>query len=369
MIIKDANVFGEDCKFNKRDIYIENDLITLSTSDNEIVDATDLYAIPGLIDVHIHGSVGYDFCDATQKAIKSMANYLGKNGITAFCPTSMTLSEKILEKVYLNAGKYKNEEGSLVCGINMEGPFVSEAKKGAQNGAYLQNPSIELFDRLNDISNNLVKLVTLAPELENAMEFINNVKNRVSISLGHTTADYNTAIKAFENGADHVTHLYNAMLPFSHREPALIGAACDSKAMVELISDGVHVHPSVIRTTYKMFTDDNIILISDSMMAAGMEDGKYELGGQEVNVNGNKATLADGTIAGSVTNLMKCMKKAISFGVSIESAVKSATINPAKSIHEDKTMGSISIGKLANIVLLDKNLNIKSVYIKGRKFS
>jgi len=368
MVIKNANVFGKDCKFNKREIYIENDLIVQSATDNEIIDATDLYAIPGLIDIHIHGSAGHDFCDATQEAIKSMANYLGKNGITAFCPTSMTLSEERLEKIYLNASKYKNENGALVCGINMEGPFVSEAKKGAQNGAYLQNPSIELFDRLNDISNNLVKLVTLAPELNNSMEFISNVKNRVSISLGHTTADYNTAMKAFEKGADHVTHLYNAMLPFSHREPALIGAARDSNAFVELISDGVHVHPSVVRATYKMFTDDNVVLISDNMMAAGMQDGKYELGKQEVTVHGNRATLADGTIAGSVTNLMKCMKAAISFGVSIESAIKSATINPAKSIHEDKTMGSISVGKLANIVLLDKGLNIKSVYIKGKKF-
>lgn len=369
MIIKNANVFGEDYKFNKRDINIENDLIVDSASDNEIVDATDLYAIPGLIDVHIHGSVGYDFCDATQEAIKSMANYLAKNGITAFCPTSMTLSDERLEKIYLNASKYKNEEGSIVCGINMEGPFVSEAKKGAQNGAYLQNPSVELFDRLNDISNNLVKLVTLAPELDGAMEFIENVKNRVSVSLGHTTADYNIAMKAFEKGADHVTHLYNAMLPFSHRDPAVVGASRDNSAMVELISDGVHIHPSVVRATYKMFTDDNIVLISDSMMAAGMEDGKYELGGQEVNVKGNKATLVDGTIAGSVTNLMKCMKKAISFGISLESAIKTATINPAKSIHEDNIMGSISVGKLANIVLLDKDLNIKSVYIKGKKFA
>lgn len=369
MIIKNANVFGEDYKFNKRDINIENDLIVDSASDSEIVDATDLYAIPGLIDVHIHGSVGYDFCDATQEAIKSMANYLGKNGITAFCPTSMTLSDERLEKIYLNASKYKNEEGSIVCGINMEGPFVSEAKKGAQNGAYLQNASVELFDRLNDISNNLVKLVTLAPELDGAMEFIENIKNRVSVSLGHTTADYNTALKAFEKGASHVTHLYNAMLPFSHRDPAVIGAARDSGAMVELISDGVHIHPSVVRATYKMFTDDNIILISDSMMAAGMEDGKYELGGQEVNVHGNKATLVDGTIAGSVTNLMKCMKKAVSFGISLESAIKTATINPAKSINEHKVMGSISIGKFANIVLLDKDLNIKSVYIKGKKFA
>lgn len=368
MIIKNANVFGEDCMFHKSDIFIDNEMISDSTSDNTEVDAADMYAIPGLIDVHIHGSVGHDFCDGTKEALDAMSNYLGKNGITAFCPTSMTLPEDRLLNIYLNAGKYKNENGSIVCGINMEGPFVSQEKKGAQNGAYIQNPNIELFDHLNDISNNMVKLVSIAPEEKNAMEFIKNVKNRVVISIAHTTADYNTAMEAFKNGSSHVTHLYNAMLPFTHRAPGVVGAAADSDAMVELICDGVHIHSSVIRATYKMFSDNNIVLISDSMMAAGMEDGEYELGGQAVTVRGNKATLADGTVAGSVTNLMKCMKTAVSFGIPLESAIKTATINPAKSISEDKIMGSISKGKLANIVLLDKDLNIKAVYIKGKKF-
>lgn len=368
MLIKNANVFGEDCLFTKRDIFIEDELIADSSSDDTILDAADLYAIPGLIDIHIHGCVGHDFCEGTQEAIKAMADYLGKNGITSFVPASMTLPEDRLLQIYLNASKYKNETGSILYGINMEGPFLSEAKKGAQNGEYLINPDLSLFDHLNDISNNMIKLVSIAPELPNATEFMNKVKNRVVISVAHTTSDYNKAKKAFENGATHVTHLYNAMLPFGHREPGVVGAAFDSDCTVELISDGVHVHPLTVRVTFKLFSDDRVVLVSDNMMASGMEDGKYELGGQDVFVSGDKATLTDGTVAGSVTNLMKCMKKAVSFGIPLESAIKAATINPAKVIKEDKVIGSIAVGKLANIVLLDKELNIKSVFIKGKKF-
>lgn len=368
MIIKNANVFGEDGFFRKRDILIKDELIVDDYSDSDIIDATDLYAIPGLIDIHIHGSVGHDFCEGTKEAIEAMSNYLGKNGITSFVAASMTLPEDRLLSIYLNAGKYKNETGSILCGINMEGPFFSEAKKGAQNGEYLQNPSVDLFDHLNDISNNMIKLVSIAPELPNSMEFISNVKNRVVVSVAHTTANYDIAKEAFKNGASHVTHLYNAMLPFAHRDPGVVGAALDSNCTVELISDGVHIHESMVRATFKMFTDNRVVLVSDSMMAAGMEDGSYELGGQPVTVKGNRATLNDGTVAGSVTNLMKCMKTAVSFGIPLESAVKAATINPAKVIKEDETIGSIKAGKLANIVLLDKELNLKSVIIKGNKF-
>lgn len=368
MIIKNANVFCEDYLFHKKDITIQNELIADSSSDNNVIDATDLYAIPGLIDIHIHGSVGYDFCDGTDEAIDAISKYLGENGITSFVPASMTLAEDKLMSIYSNAGKYNNEKGSIFCGINMEGPFLSQEKKGAQNGAYIQNPNTELFKRLNSASNNMVKLVSLAPEFNNSMEFLKDVKNYAVISIAHTTADYDTSLEAFKNGASHVTHLYNAMMPFSHRNPGVVGAACDSGCTVELICDGVHIHPSVVRATYKMFSDDKIVLVSDSMMAAGMVDGAYELGGQAVTVHGNKATLADGTVAGSVTNLMKCMRTAVSFGITLESAVKSATINPAKVIKEDKNIGSITIGKQANIVLLNKDLSINAVFIKGKKF-
>lgn len=368
MIIKNANVFCEDYLFHKKDITVQNELIADTSSDDNIIDATDLYAIPGLVDIHIHGSVGYDFCDGTDEAIDAISKYLGQNGITSFVPASMTLSEDKLMSIYLNAGKYHNEKGSIFCGINMEGPFLSQEKKGAQNGAYIQDPNVELFNRLNKASNNMVKLVSLAPEFKNSMEFLKNVKDSAVISIAHTTADYDTTLEAFKSGASHVTHLYNAMMPFSHRNPGVVGAACDSGCTVELICDGVHIHPSVVRATYKMFSDDKVVLVSDSMMAAGMVDGAYELGGQAVTVRGNKATLVDGTVAGSVTNLMKCMRTAVSFNIPLESAVKSATINPARVVKEDKNIGSIVTGKQANIVLLNKDLSINTVFIKGKKF-
>ncbi len=368
MIIKNANVFCDNYLFSKKDIYIEGELISTSCNDETIVDASDLYAIPGLIDIHIHGSVGHDFCDGTQEAICAMADYLAKNGVTSFVPASMTLSEEQLTQIYSNAGKYTGEKGSMLLGINMEGPFICSEKKGAQNGKYIKEPDINMFNNLNSISNNKIKLVSIAPEVNNALEFISAIKDNVAVSIAHTNSNYDIAKHAFEIGAKHVTHLYNAMPPLSHRSPGVIGASADSNCTVELICDGVHIHESVVRATYKLFTDERVVLVSDSMMAAGMSDGTYELGGQPVTVKGNKATLSDGTVAGSVTNLMKCMLKAIEFGIPIESAIKSATANPAKVIGEFDKIGSITSGKYANIVLLDKNFNIKSVFIKGKQY-
>jgi len=212
----------------------------------------------------------------------------------------------------------------------------------------------------------MIKILSIAPELEGALETIEKLKEEVVLSLAHTSAKYSQAMEAFQKGASHVTHLYNAMLPFSHREPGLIGAAFDTPdCKVELISDGIHVSPTVVRATFKMFGKDRIILISDSMRATGLENGEYTLGDLAVTVRDNKATLHDGTIAGSATNLMDCMKKAVSFGVSLEDAVTCATINPAKQTGIYDKVGSISPGKYANLVLLDKNLNIVTVILKG----
>ena len=215
----------------------------------------------------------------------------------------------------------------------------------------------------------MIKLVHIAPENEGAMEFIEEMKDDVVISIAHTVADYDTAAKALELGASHVTHLYNAMPPFSHRAPGVIGAARDDeKCHVELICDGVHIHPSVVRATFAMFGRDRVILISDSMRATGLTDGQYTLGGQDVFVKGPLATLADGTIAGSATNLMGCLKVAVQkMGIPLEDAVGCATANPAKEIGIYDRCGSISEGKDADFVLLDADLNVKAVYVNGKK--
>ncbi|MHB8130345.1 MAG: N-acetylglucosamine-6-phosphate deacetylase [Mobilitalea sp.] len=372
MRIINANVFREEGIFKIEDINMTKDRITDScSSDDDVIDATGLYAIPGLTDLHFHGCAGYDFCDGTHEAFDAIANYEASNGITTICPATMTLPEEVLTTICKSVSTYKNNHGSSLCGINMEGPYLSVEKKGAQNEAFLRKPDLGMFHRLNDLTGNLFKLVSIAPEEEGALDFISALSTDKVISLAHTTADYKVAKEAFRRGARQVTHLYNAMLPFNHREPGVIGAACDAPdCMVELICDGIHIHPSVVRATLKMFGEDRVIFISDSIMATGFPDGHYSLGGQEVQVVGKKATLLHGdAIAGSVTNLMECLRIAVKeMGIPLETAIKAAAINPAKAIGIDADYGSITVGKIANIVLLDQNLDIKSVIMNGKIF-
>lgn len=372
MIIKNANVYNEDGSFLKKDIFIEGEMIAdnASVADQEVLDGEGLYLIPGLTDIHFHGCVGYDFCDGTPEAVRSIAMYQAKNGVTTIAPATMTLDDERLTRIFKNVGDYNNESGAILAGINMEGPYLSYAKKGAQNPMYLRRPDVEHFHKMQSLSKGLIKLMAIAPEEEGAMECIEALKDEVVISLAHTTADYDLAMEAYEKGASHLTHMYNAMPAFSHRSPGVIGAALDSAHVhVELICDGVHVAPSVIRASFKMFGDERIILVSDSMMAAGLEDGQYALGGQDVTVVGNKATLADGTIAGSVTNLLQCVRTAVSFGIPLASAIKCAAVNPAKKIGIFDRYGSITPGKYANLVLLNQELEIVKVLIKGKEFA
>ena len=378
MIIRNALVYGEDKTFSRLDIRIEEDVFTeicpsLAPSENEsVLDADGLYAIPGLIDIHFHGCMGHDFCDGTVEAIDAITRYEASCGVTSVCPATMTVSPESLAQV-MDAARTYNEsparpgQASLV-GINMEGPFISEAKKGAQAAEHIRLCDEALFCSLQERSSGLIKLVDIAPENEGAMEFIDALHDKVTISLAHTTADYPTAKEAYDRGARHATHLYNAMPPFTHRAPGVIGAAFDSPhCRAELICDGVHIHPSVVRATFQLFGDDRMILISDSMRAAGMEDGQYTLGGQDVAVKGKYATLvSDGALAGSVTNLMDCMRTAVKeMQIPLESAIACATMNPAKAIGIYDRYGSISTGKIANLVLLDQDLNLRQVIIHG----
>lgn len=366
MIIKNALVFGEDYSFAQSDLCLDADVITANPS-GETFDATGLYAIPGLTDIHFHGCVGYDFCDGTDEAISAIAAYEAKNGITQICPATMTLPEETLLAISATAKAYKNTSGAALVGINMEGPFLSYEKKGAQNGAYLRAPDLALYRRLQEASGNLFKLVAIAPETPGAQDFIRTTKDEVVLSIAHTTADYDLAKCAIAAGASHVTHCYNAMQPFSHRAPGVIGAASEDRLEAELICDGVHIHPSAVRATFRLFGDDKVILISDSMMATGLDDGEYALGGQAVTVRGNRATLHDGTIAGSATNLMDCVRVAVrDMQIPLTTAIKCAAVNSAKSIGIDDRYGSLSVGKTANLVLLDANLKIHTVFLNGK---
>lgn len=369
MIIKNVKIFKENKTFDEGDIFISGGLFSDSSDDGIVIDGKGAYAIPGLVDIHFHGCDGYDFCDATPEALKAIAEYEAKNGITSILPASMTLSVDELIKVMNNARDFKDTDGARLLGINLEGPFINEEKKGAQDATHILKPSVEIFELLQRESGGIIKICDIAPETEGAMEFIDALCDKVRISLAHTASDYDTAKLAYEKGAKHATHLYNAMNPFSHRNPGVVGAARDNKNVsVELICDGVHIHPSVIRATFEMFGDDRVVLISDSMRATGLEDGSYTLGGQDVTVSKNLATLSGkNTIAGSVTNLMGCLKFAVKeAGIPLESAVLASAVNPAKCAGAYGVCGSIEKGKSADLVLLDQDLNVLKVILRGR---
>ncbi len=366
MIIRGGQVFQEDGTYRKQDIYIEDHKIVSSreeVTEAKVIDARGLKVIPGLIDIHSHGAVGCDFSDGSVTGLKKILRYQKACGVTSFCPTTMTLPAKKLLQVMESAFMAGAEEDqAAIAGINMEGPFLDPAKRGAHREEFIVPPDVDLFRKCQEACKGKIRLVTLAPNVKGADRFLEEVKGEVTVSLGHTDADYENAKSAFDRGASHVTHLYNAMAPFRHRTPGLVGAAFDSPhVMAELIADGIHVHPSVVRSTFAMFGRDRVILISDSTMAAGMEDGMYRLGGQDVTVRRGKAQLADGTIAGSAVNLFECMKRAVRFGIKEEDAILASTVNPAKRIGIFDKVGSITPGKKADLLLLDQELNLLQV--------
>lgn len=363
--------------------------------NHEIIDGEGAYLIPGLIDLHFHGAVGADVCDASEEALAAIAEYELSVGVTSLCPATMTLPVSDLNHILANIAAYAKKQKkesdpfsrrresaenptcaekryrpqASYVGVNMEGPFISRAKKGAQDGSKIIPFSMEVLEGFLSASEGLVKFIGIAPE-ENRdqLDFIREVKNRVAVSLAHTNADYDTAKRAFDLGASHAVHLYNAMPAYSHRAPGVVGAVCDSPWVgAELISDGVHIHPSAVRATFRMMGEERMILISDSMRATGMPDGTYTLGGLEVVKEGKYARLAsDGALAGSVSNLADCMRTAVGeMGLSLETAVRAATFNPAREMGLADQIGSIGPGMRADLLLMDRDLNLKAVYKDG----
>lgn len=372
MILQNAKVYTEEKAFRDGTIYVQGGTFSAAPADGPGLDAGGCYAIPGLIDLHLHGCMGYDFCDGTSEAIRQIAAYELSAGVTAFAPATMTLPCGELERILSVAAEYVRQpsEGADLVGVNMEGPFISRVKKGAQDARHIVSCSVEAARRLVDAGQGLVKFLAVAPE-ENPgfAEFIARMKGRTTVSLAHTNADYDTAMAAFAAGAGHAVHLYNAMPPFTHRAPGVIGAVMDSPHVdAELICDGVHIHPSAVRAAFRMLGADRIVFISDSMRATGMPDGRYTLGGLDVDVTGNRAVLAsDGALAGSATNLLDCMRTAVrEMGVPLTDAVACATINPARSLGIDDRYGSIRPGKKADFLLLDTELNLKAVVKDGK---
>ncbi len=368
MKVINGKVFDINHGFVEKTLSTQDGYIASQSSDDVVLDGEGCYVIPGLTDLHFHGCMGYDFSDGDSQGLVEMARYQLSQGVTHICPAGMTLLEEQLETICQVAANHNrtNQKGAALVGVHLEGPFLSYEKRGAQNGDWLHEVDLPLLDKLIDASEGLVKLVSVAPELEGAIPFIEEASKKVGVSVAHTTANYDLATKAFEAGARQVTHLYNAMPAYSHRAPGVVGAAMDAPhCMAEIICDGVHIHPAVVRGAFRMFGRDRMILISDSIRATGMADGQYTLGGQDVIVKGRLATLVDGTIAGSATNLMACLQTAITMGISLEDAVWGAAVNPAKALGIFHQVGSLEEGKLANVVLLNPDYTVKQVVFQG----
>ena len=343
--------------------------------ENVPADAIDLggaTVIPGLIEVHSHGAAGYDFSDGDYEGLVEMAKFYLSCGVTSFAPASMTLPYDVLEKAFATARRIVDEqpEGcSRLRGIQMEGPYFSYAKRGAQNPDYLKNPDFEGFKALYEGCGGLVRIVDVAPELPGAAEFVEKASKLCTVSIAHTDSDYNHAKAAVDAGVTHLTHLYNAMPSIHHRNPGVIPAAVENeKVQAEIICDGYHIHPASVRLAFAMFKN-RMILVSDSGRCAGQPEGyQFDLGGQMAEIRGGVAKLVGSeTIACSASNMWDCLRNTISWNVPEEEAVRAATYNPAKALGADDKIGSIETGKYADFVITNADYSEKRVFIGGKE--
>lgn len=341
-------------------------------SINEVVDGKGLYLSPGFIDIHNHGNSGYDFMDATNEALENISKYHLENGVTSFLGTIITQSYDKMVDAADNIAKYKNHKSSQLLGIHFEGPFFSFNKKGAQPKEFIKEVSMPFVEKIVGLYGEKLKMISIAPEKENATEAIGYLKdNNIVVAMAHTDATYTEAIKGIDSGATIATHFYNGMRNFSHREPGIIGASLtDDRVFCEVIYDRIHIHDIAVKIALKMKNKDRIVLISDSMRATGLNDGIYELGGQEVIVKEGAARLKDGSLAGSTLNLRTAVYNMVKYlNITICDAVRMASLTPAKAIKIDKKKGSIEIGKDADFIMFDEDINIKFVFIAGNNIN
>ena len=380
MVITNGYVFRDNSEFEDCNVFVSDGKISkiaagAATGNEEVLDASDCFVIPGLIDLHFHGAVGEDVCDGTIEGFKKIAEYELKNGITSICPAMMTLPEEELISDIKTGKEFRDGDGkdhsryAELLGFNMEGPFISPAKKGAQNEEFIKKADAAMAERFIEAGDGLVKIIGLAPEESpDYAEYIEAIKDKVIVSLAHTNSDYETAMNAIEHGASHVVHLYNAMTGLTHRAPGVVGAAFDSKKVTsEIICDGIHIAPAAVRIAFNEIGADKMVLISDSMRATGLEDGIYTLGGLDVEKKGSLCTLkGTDTIAGSATNLFDCMINChTKMNIPLGTAIGAATLNPAKVLGVSDRLGSISEGKQADMLILDKNFGLKHVIKNG----
>lgn len=375
MLIINGTVFS-DGKFEKKDIRVADGKflaiaepgVLCPEQTEQVIDAAGKKILPGLVDVHSHGRVGEDFSMITEEGLQKLCDSYAACGVTAVLGTTMTNRVDVVEASMEAMGNYRKGKhtGAKLMGVHMEGPFLGKDKKGAHDEQYLTAPDQTWFERVQTLCGQSVRLITVDPCLPGAEEFIRKChENHVAVSLGHTSCDYGLAVKMCAAGADHVTHCFNAMNPLHHRDPGVIGAALDQGMYTELICDGIHLHPAIIRMMFAAHPEQ-MLLISDSMQAAGLSDGEYELGGLKVYVKDGKATQENGTIAGSTTNVYDAMVNAIRFGVPAEQAVYSASFLPAKSVGIEDAVGSIAEGRAADFLIVDEDWKPEQVFIDGK---
>ncbi|MFC0560729.1 N-acetylglucosamine-6-phosphate deacetylase [Halalkalibacter alkalisediminis] len=382
LLITNVKIYQENTIYEKGYLKIENEeiieigpmeLCPFDKSIEVLSFSSEHSLLPGFIDLHIHGLHGADTMDGTMTSLKKMAKALPLEGTTSFLATTITQSNENIEAALSNVAAYastnKEQPAADILGIHLEGPFISSVRAGAQPLSFIQEPDIAVFDKWHELSGELIKLVTLAPESKNGMALLQHLtKIGVVASIGHSDAVYSEVQHAIASGLRHVTHLYNGMRGFHHREPGVAGAALThSELMVELIADGLHVHPAIVRSTYKTKSAKEIILITDAMRAKGLEDGNYDLGGQQVHVSEGKAVLEDGTLAGSILTMNDAIKNMIAYtGCTLRDVIIMAAENPAKQIGVWSRKGSIALGKDADITILDEHLNVVMTICKGK---
>jgi N-acetylglucosamine-6-phosphate deacetylase len=368
ILIKNEIVYGKVLLFDEKILeFVEaENLEKLLPKCEEIIDARGNFVSPGFIDMHVHGSGGYDVMDGTSDALSVISSVLAENGVTGFLPTTMTMSE---EKIYAALDNIrlhmKNKiNGAKILGAHMEGPFINKKYKGAQKEDFIIKPNFRFVEDYIDV----IKLITLAPEEDDNFDFIKETvkKTNIILSIGHSNAEYEETMEAIKCGISHATHTFNAMTPLNHRKPGIVGAIFNSDIYCELIADGIHVHPAIFNILKKVKGTNRIILITDSMRAGCLRDGVSELGGQKVIVKNNSARLEDGTLAGSILKLNEGVKNFMdNSNIDICEAISLVSINPARELGLDKTKGSLEVGKYADIVILDSNFNVQQTIVEG----
>ena len=337
----------------------------------EIIEAQNKFIVPGYIDIHVHGGGGSDVMDGEYEAIKQVATTHSRFGTTAFLPTTMTMTkDKIIKSLKsIHEARLKGTGTAEILGIHLEGPYINPEKKGAQKEEDIKKVSVEEFLEFNKASGNLIRLVTIAPEMPGAIDFIRWLHQQgIIVSVGHSNATYKQVQEGIQAGLSHVTHIFNAMRGLHHREPGVVGAALSSpKLIVEMIADGIHLHPIVLKMLTQIKESEKLVLITDAMRATGFKEGTYDLGGQEVIVTKGQARLKDGTLAGSVLTMDKAVKNMVTkVGIQLPKAIQMASYNPAKSMGIDDKKGSLELGKDADIVILNKNLETELTIVAGK---